>query len=100
MIAEDLGIITPEVDNLREQLGFPGMRILQMAFGSDPKASEYRPHNHIVSCAVYTATHIHNTTVGWFTTELGTQTTQTRKEVEEEKDHALKYVGTDGSEIH
>ena len=100
MIAEDLGIITPEVDNLREQLGFPGMRILQMAFGSDPKASEYRPHNHIVNCAVYTAIHDHNTTVGWFTTEPGTQTTQTRKEVEEERDHALKYLGTDGSEIH
>ncbi|MFC1968445.1 4-alpha-glucanotransferase [Chloroflexota bacterium] len=100
MIAEDLGVITPEVDNLREQLGFPGMRILQMAFGSDPKAPEYRPHNHIVNCAVYTATHDHNTTVGWFTAEPGTQTTQTREEVEKEREHALKYVGTDGSEIH
>jgi 4-alpha-glucanotransferase len=100
MIAEDLGIITPEVDNLREQLGFPGMRILQMAFGNDPKAAEYRPHNHIVNCAVYTATHDHNTTVGWFTTEPGTQTTQTGEEVKKERDYALKYLGTDGSEIN
>jgi 4-alpha-glucanotransferase len=100
MIAEDLGIITPEVDNLREQLGLPGMRILQMAFGSDPKAPEYRPHNHIVNCAVYTATHDHNTTVGWFTAEPGTQTTQTAEEVRKEREHALKYLGTDGSEIN
>ena len=100
MIAEDLGIITPEVDNLREQLGLPGMRILQMAFGNDPKAPEYRPHNHIVNCAVYTATHDHNTTVGWFTSKPGTQTTQTADEVEKEREYALKYLGSDGSEIH
>jgi len=100
MIAEDLGIITPEVDNLREQLGLPGMRILQMAFGSDLKAPEYRPHNHIVNCAVYTATHDHNTTVGWFTTEPGTQTTQNREDVEKERKYALEYVGSDGSDIN
>jgi len=100
MIAEDLGIITEEIDTLREQLGLPGMRILQMAFGNDPKAPEYRPHNHIVNCAVYTATHDHNTTVGWFTAEPGTQTTQSTEEVKKERDYALKYLGTDGSEIH
>ena len=100
MIAEDLGVITPEVDALREELGFPGMRILQMAFGNDPKASEYRPHNHIRNCAVYTATHDHNTTVGWFTVEPGTQTTQTKEEVENERKYALKYIGRDNCEIH
>jgi 4-alpha-glucanotransferase len=100
MIAEDLGIITTEVDNLREQLGLPGMRILQMAFGNDPKAPQYRPHNHIVSCAVYTATHDHNTTVGWFTAEPGTQTTQTAEEIKKEREYALQYLGTDGNEIH
>jgi 4-alpha-glucanotransferase len=100
MIAEDLGIITTEVDNLREQLGLPGMRILQMAFGNDLKAPEYRPHNHIVNCAVYTATHDHNTTVGWFTAEPGTQTTQTAEEIKKERKYALEYLGTDGSEIH
>lgn len=100
MIAEDLGVITPQVDTLREQLGLPGMRILQMAFGNDPKASEYRPHRHIVNCAVYTATHDHNTTVGWFTAEPGTQTTQTIEEVKNEREYALQYLGTAGSEIH
>ncbi len=100
MIAEDLGVITPEVDTLRDQLGFPGMRILQMAFGNDPKAPEYRPHRHIRNCVVYTATHDHNTTVGWFTTEPGTATTQTAEEVKQEREYTLKYLGTDGEEIH
>lgn len=100
MIAEDLGIITAEVDALRERLGYPGMRILQMAFGNDPKALDYRPHRHIRNCAVYTGTHDHNTTVGWFTAEPGTQTTQTREEIKEEREYALKYLGTDGKLIH
>ena len=100
MIAEDLGLITPEVDKLRDDLGFPGMKILQMAFGSDPKASDYRPYSHFRNCAVYTATHDHNTTVGWFTTEPGTQTTQSSEDVAKERKYALQYVGSDGSEIH
>ena len=85
---------------MRDRLELPGMRILQMAFGSDPKASEYRPHNHIQNCVVYTATHDHNTTKGWFTAPPGTQTTQSHDAVAEERRHALKYLGTDGSEIH
>ncbi len=100
IIAEDLGVITPEVDELRDHLGFPGMRILQMAFGNDPKAPEYRPYRHIKNCVVYTGTHDHNTTLGWFTIEPGTQTTQTKEEVEQERAYAVKYVGTDGREIH
>jgi 4-alpha-glucanotransferase len=100
IIAEDLGVITPEVDALRDHLGLPGMRILQMAFGNDPKAATYRPHNHIRHCVVYTATHDHNTTVGWFTAEPGSQTTQSQDEVETEREDVRKYVGTDGTEIH
>jgi 4-alpha-glucanotransferase len=100
VIAEDLGVITPEVDALRDRLGFPGMRILQMAFGSDPKASDYRPHNFIPGCVVYTATHDHNTTVGWFTAEPGTQTTQSAGEIARERSFAARYANGDGSEIH
>lgn len=99
-IAEDLGVITPDVDELREQLGYPGMRILQMAFGDDPKASEYLPHNHVRNCVVYTATHDHNTSRGWFTVEPGTQTVQTPEDVARERAHALTYLGTDGTEMH
>ncbi|MDZ7760714.1 MAG: 4-alpha-glucanotransferase [Desulfovermiculus sp.] len=100
VIAEDLGVITPEVDALRDSLGFPGMRILQMAFGNDPKASEYRPHNHIYGSVVYTATHDHNTTVGWFTSDPGTQSTQSREEIERERKYLLDYLGTTGEKIH
>ena len=46
IIAEDLGVITPEVDALRDRFGFPGMRVLQFAFGNDPKADDYKPHNY------------------------------------------------------
>ena len=100
VIAEDLGVITPEVDNLRDEMGFPGMRILQMAFGKDAKSMQYRPHNYIWNCVVYTATHDHNTTIGWFTAPPGTQSTQSAEEVHRERDQVLKYLGTNGSEIN
>jgi 4-alpha-glucanotransferase len=100
IIAEDLGVITSQVDALRDELGFPGMRVLQMAFGKEPKAPEYRPHNHAPNTVVYTATHDHNTTLGWFTAAPGTQSTQTAEEIETERDYVRRYVGTDGREIH
>ena len=66
IIAEDLGVITPEVERLRDDLGFPGMKILQFAFDSDTTNS-YLPHNYTTPrCVVYTGTHDNNTTVGWF----------------------------------
>ena len=65
IIAEDLGVITPEVEALRDKFEFPGMKILQFAFGSGPK-NPYLPFNHARNCVVYTATHDNNTTLGWF----------------------------------
>ena len=65
LIAEDLGVITPEVEALRDRFGFPGMKILQFAFSSGP-ANPYLPHNHIRNCVVYTGTHDNDTTSGWF----------------------------------
>jgi len=100
VIAEDLGVITAEVDALREQLGFPGMKVLQMAFGSGSRGREYRPHNYPRNCVVYTGTHDNNTTIGWFTVEPGMHTTLTKEEVEKERQFALKYIETDGKEIH
>lgn len=100
LIAEDLGVITPEVDALRDRFGFPGMRILQRAFATSPKAPEYRPHNHIYHCVVYTATHDHNTTVGWFTSDPDAHPSMTREQVLQERALALKYIGTDGRQIH
>jgi len=65
IIAEDLGVITREVEHLGDTFGFPGMRILQFAFGSGP-ANAYLPHNHIRNCVVYTGTHDNDTSAGWF----------------------------------
>lgn len=64
-IAEDLGVITPEVEALRERFALPGMKILQFAFDSDA-ANPYLPHNHRYNCVVYTGTHDNDTTRGWF----------------------------------
>ncbi len=65
VLAEDLGVITPEVEALRDKFEFPGMKILQFAFGSDP-GNPYLPFNYSRNCVVYTGTHDNDTTVGWF----------------------------------
>jgi 4-alpha-glucanotransferase len=100
LVAEDLGVITPAVDALRDEFGFPGMRILQFAFGDDPKAHDYRPHNYPRDCVVYTGTHDNDTTVGWFQSRAGEGTTRTAEQIADERRFALAYLGTDGSEIH
>lgn len=64
-IAEDLGLITPEVDELRERFGMPGMRILQFGF-SDRGAHLYLPHKYVPNTVAYTGTHDNNTTLGWW----------------------------------
>jgi len=64
-IAEDLGLITKEVDELREFFGMPGMRILQFGFG-DRGAHLYLPHRYVENTVVYTGTHDNNTTLGWW----------------------------------
>jgi len=65
IVAEDLGVITPDVEALRDGCGFPGMRILQFAFGDDA-ANSFLPHNHVVNSVVYTGTHDNDTTRGWW----------------------------------
>jgi 4-alpha-glucanotransferase len=65
IIAEDLGMITREVDALREQFGFPGMRVLQFGF-SDRPSHNYLPHRYVTNTVVYTGTHDNDTTMGWW----------------------------------
>jgi 4-alpha-glucanotransferase len=65
VIAEDLGVITPEVVALLERYDFPGMKIVQFAFDSGP-TNPYLPHNHQKNSVVYTGTHDNDTTVGWY----------------------------------
>jgi 4-alpha-glucanotransferase len=100
IIAEDLGVITPEVEALRDHFGFPGMRILQFAFSPEPAADESRPYNFPPNCVVYTGTHDNDTAVGWFTSAGAGETTRSTKQTQAERAFALKYLGTDGREIH
>jgi 4-alpha-glucanotransferase len=87
VIAEDLGVITPDVEALRDRLGFPGMKILQFAFGSGP-ANPYLPHSHVREAVVYTGTHDNDTTVGWFAALP-----------QKERKRVLSYLGVDGRDI-
>ena len=67
LIAEDLGVITPDVESLRDGFDLPGMKILEFAFDSS-EANDYLPHNYPKNCIVYTGTHDNDTVVGWFDT--------------------------------
>lgn len=99
IIAEDLGVITPDVEKLRDDFNFPGMRVLQFAFSSDAKNIGL-PHNYHRHLVVYTGTHDNDTTVGWFSgVELG-KPGRDAQQVERERDFCLKYLNTTGEEIH
>jgi 4-alpha-glucanotransferase len=98
--AEDLGLITPPVEELRDELHLPGMRVLQFAFGDDAKSLDYRPHNYPRDCVVYTGTHDNDTTVGWFRSEAGEGTTRDEDQVARERNFALRYLGSDGRDVH
>lgn len=100
LIAEDLGLVTPEVTALRKALGLPGLKILQFAFGTDPQAPTFKPHNYERECVAYTGTHDNDTTVGWFfdTGERGG--TRSPEQCEAERRNALAWLGTGGREIH
>ena len=92
IIAEDLGDFDDEsragVDALQAEFGYPGMKVLQFAFGAGPD-DPFLPHNHSRDCVVYTGSHDNDTTLGWY------QATSTEKE----RDYARKYLGRDGSDI-
>jgi len=86
IIAEDLGVITPDVVALREEFHLPGMRILQFAFSMGVK--EYLPHYYIENCVVYTGTHDNDTVRGWYD-----------RAPEEEKSYYRRYLARDGRDV-
>lgn len=94
IIAEDLGILTPEAEALRDRFAFPGMRVLQFAFGQDD--SYHMPHNYPTRCVVYTGTHDNDTARGWFA-KAGKKT---RKGRLSERQRALAYTGGTARTIH
>ncbi len=87
IIVEDLGLITPRVRALRDALGYPGMAVLQFAFGDDD-ANPYLPHNQVRNEVVFTGTHDNDTTLGWY-----------QKATEHEKDHVRRYLSVSGDDI-
>jgi len=98
-VAENLGVITPEVESLRHQFDWPGMAILQFAFGTDPQAPTFRPHNYERNLVVYTGTHDNDTTVGWWTGETG-HSTRSDEDIREEREYVGRYLALDGRPVH
>jgi len=93
IIAENLGVITPEVEAIRHEFGFPGMAILQFAFGNDPQAPTFKPHNYVRDLVAYTGTHDNDTVVGWWNSTGSGDSTRTADDVEKEHSHARAYLG-------
>ena len=89
IIAEDLGVITPDVEKLRDDFGFPGMRVLQFGFGDENGTNVSLPHTYPRNIVAYTGTHDNDTAVGWFAAAT-----------ENEKMFCLEYLDSDGSDIH
>ena len=87
IIAEDLGEITPDVIAMRNQLGLPGMKILQFAFAADPE-DLFLPHNYVVNCVAYTGTHDNDTSRGWYLSAP-----------EKERDLVRRYLARSGEDI-
>jgi 4-alpha-glucanotransferase len=87
LIAEDLGVVTPEMEALRDRFGLPGMRVLQFAFGAG-RDDPFLPHRHVRNTVVYTGTHDNDTARGWYATAP-----------EAERDYFRRYAGRDGSDV-
>jgi len=92
IIAEDLGVITPDVREIMHRFDLPGMKVLLFAFGEDLPANPYIPHNLERNCVLYTGTHDNNTARGWFEREASLET----------KKRLFHYLGREvqADEIH
>jgi 4-alpha-glucanotransferase len=99
VVAENLGVITPEVEAIRREFGFPGMAILQFAFGKDDQARSFRPHNYVPNLVAYSGTHDNDTVMGWWGSGGG-DSTRTTQDISEEKALAREYLATDGCEMN
>lgn len=98
IVAENLGVITPEVEGIRRQFGYPGMAILQFAFSTDPQAPTFRPHNYEQQLVAYTGGHDNDTMVGWWNSGVA-QSTRTQADVRKEHGDAQNYFGVGEEEF-
>src|SRR5260370_1773633 len=85
IVAENLGVITPPVENLRQQFGLPGMSLLQFAFGNDPQGPSFRPHNYSRDLVAYTGGHDKDTNVGWWSRSGKSYSTSTPRDVPQQR---------------
>jgi 4-alpha-glucanotransferase len=97
-IAEDLGLMTPEVTALRDRFGLPGMRVLEFAFVDNSR--DYQPHRFPKQTVVYTGTHDNDTVVGWLGAHERSRSEQDVRALRAERERALAYAGSDGREPH
>jgi 4-alpha-glucanotransferase len=100
LVAENLGVITSEVENLRRQFGFPGMSVLQFAFGNDPQGPSFRPHNYLRELVAYTGVHDNDTTVGWWTSLGSGESTRSAEDIRKEHAFTRAYLGFENEQIH
>lgn len=87
IIAEDLGVITPDVVELRDSFKLPGMKVFQFAFTTDP-LDPFLPHNYETNCVAYTGTHDNDTALGWYLSAP-----------EKERDFIRRYLARSGEDI-
>jgi 4-alpha-glucanotransferase len=100
VVAENLGVITPGVESLRQEFGFPGMSLLQFAFGNDPQGPSFRPHNYTRELVAYTGGHDNDTTVGWWTSTGVGDSTRTTEDIRKERDFTKAYLGFENEPIN
>ena len=98
IIAENFGVMTPELEAIRHEFGFPGMAILQFAFGNDPQAATFKPHNCVRDLVEYTGTHDNATVADWWASGGGS--TRTPEDVTKQHSHARAYLGFKDELIH
>jgi 4-alpha-glucanotransferase len=100
VIAENLGVITPEVEAIRHQFGYPGMAILQFAFGNDPQGPSFRPHNYVHELVAYTGTHDNDTVIGWWMSRGAGDSVRTPEDIKKEHEFARAYLGFESEPIN
>lgn len=100
LLAENLGVITPEVEAMRRRFHYPGMSILQFAFGNDPQGPSFRPHNYPREMVAYSGTHDNDTTLGWWNSTAESGSTRSAADIAREREFARAYLRTDGAEMN
>lgn len=99
IVAEDLGVLSREVSGLRDAFGFPGMRILQFAFGTDPGAPTFLPEAYVRNTVAYTGTHDNDPVASWFH-DQGESSTRSPEQCAKERLACTTHLGIPGREIH